>query len=250
MTQPPRSRPAPSPLGPGVGRPAPAGLPTPVAPNTRAAPAGRTQQLILKRVLKGLAAQGLASHPARHGAGSAIWQPPVAAAQPPVTGHGRQRGRRHRRLALPLERGAQMRVRAPGGVRYRLRRAGWQAARRRGIERRAPCRPVEGGHRLPGLLPDLVTDSFFIAFGSGIAAVTRALMSTEVASQSKCQSPDISTIASLRTARKHLEASYTSGVASAGTTTAVSPSQRRTRCRTPNLRSCPAGCPRRRAPWR
>jgi hypothetical protein len=108
-----------------------------------------------------------------------------------------------------------MRVRAPGGVRYRLRRANWQAARRRGIERRAPCRPVEGGHRLPGLLPDLVTDSFFIAFGSGIAAVTRALMSTEVASQSKCQSPDISTIASLRTARKHLEASYTSGVASA-----------------------------------
>ena len=211
-----------------MGRPAPAGLPTPVAPNTRAAPAGRTQQLILKRVLQGLAAQGLASHPARHGAGSAIWQPPVAAAQPPVTGHGRQRGRRHRRIALPLERGAQMRVRAPGGVRYRLRRAGWQTARRRGIEWRCPCRPVEGGHRLPGLLPDLVTDSFFIAFGSGIAAVTRALMSTEVASQSKCQSPDISTIASSRTARKHLEASYTSGAASAGTT-AVSPSQRRSR---------------------
>jgi len=51
-------------------------------------------------------------------------------------------------------------------------------------------------------------------------------MSTEVASQSKCQSPDISTIASLRTAKKHLEASYTSGVASAGITTAVSPSRR------------------------
>ena len=121
-----------------------------------------------------------------------------------------------------------MRVRAPGGVRYRLRRAGWQTARRRGIEWRCPCRPVEGGHRLPGLLPDLVTDSFFIAFGSGIAAVTRALMSTEVASQSKCPSPDISPIASLRTAKMHPGASYTSGAASAGTT-AVSPSQRRSR---------------------
>ena len=123
----------------------------------------------LKRVLKGRAAQELASHPARHGAGFAIWRPRVAAAQSQVTGHGRQ----HRRIALPLERGAQMRVRAPGGARYRLRREGWQAARRRGIERRCPCRPVEGGHRLPALLPDLVTYSFLIAlFGSGIAAVT------------------------------------------------------------------------------
>ena len=144
-----------------------------------------------------------------------------------------------------------MRVRAPGGVRYRLRREGWQAARRRGIERRCPCRPVEGGHRLPALLPDLVTDSFLIAlFGSGIAAVTCTLMSTEVTSQSKCQSPDISTIASLRTARMHPEASYTSGAASAGATAAVSPSQRRNPLSYTKSAVVPVRLFSARAPWR
>jgi hypothetical protein len=47
-----------------------------------------------------------------------------------------------------------------------------------------------------------VTLSLRIAFcGSGIAAVTLALIRTEVASRSKCQSRENSTIASLRTAR-------------------------------------------------
>ena len=222
-----------------------------MAPNTRAAPVGRTQRLILKRVLNGRAAPGLASHPARHGVGSAIWRPPVAAAPPRVTGHGRQRGRQHRHIALPPERGAQMRVRAPGGVRYRLRRAGWQASRRRGIERRCPCRPVEGGHRLPG---------FAARPGDGqlpyrlvwIGNHRRNPCLDEYRRGVTIEMPIAGHLHHrvVATARKHLEASYTSGVASAGTTTAVSPPQRRTRCRTPNLRSCPAGCPRRRAAWR